>query len=194
MVVRRFLNIFNTDRVTGQLEEPRVQLDPRKRDAGLHGVALARGVWIQKPFALTHASVQLSVVLCYVVTCLYHHLEINALPGMPGVFAGGDCVTGPSTVIRAIEAGKVSAANIDQYLGFSHLITLNVEIPPATHKHKTECGRIADTEREALDRKYDFGMVELPMTDEETKQECSRCLRCDHFGLGALRDGRAFEW
>ena len=34
-----------------------------------------------------------------------------------GVFAGGDCVTGPATVIRAIAAGKVAAANIDNYLG-----------------------------------------------------------------------------
>ena len=34
-----------------------------------------------------------------------------------GIFAGGDCVTGPATVIRAIAAGKVAAANIDEYLG-----------------------------------------------------------------------------
>ena len=38
---------------------------------------------------------------------------------MPGVFAGGDCATGPSTVISAIAAGKVIAANIDEYLGIS---------------------------------------------------------------------------
>ena len=37
---------------------------------------------------------------------------------MPGVFAGGDCATGPSTVISAIAAGKVIAANIDEYLGY----------------------------------------------------------------------------
>lgn len=35
-----------------------------------------------------------------------------------GVYAGGDCVTGPATVIRAIAAGKVAAANIDEYLKF----------------------------------------------------------------------------
>ncbi len=35
----------------------------------------------------------------------------------PGVFAGGDCATGPATVIRAIAAAKVVAANIDEYLG-----------------------------------------------------------------------------
>ena len=42
------------------------------------------------------------------------------MPEMEGVFAGGDCVTGPATVIRAIAAGKAAAANIDDYLGFHH--------------------------------------------------------------------------
>ena len=45
------------------------------------------------------------------------------------VFAGGDCVTGPASAIRAIAAGKVAAANIDEYLGFHHEITTDVEIP-----------------------------------------------------------------
>ena len=36
----------------------------------------------------------------------------GAIPGFDGVFSGGDCQTGPSTVIRAINAGKVAAANI----------------------------------------------------------------------------------
>ena len=39
------------------------------------------------------------------------------LPELEGVFAGGDCVTGPATVIRAIAAGKAAAANIDEYPG-----------------------------------------------------------------------------
>ena len=116
------------------------------------------------------------------------------VPGMPGVFAGGDCTFGPATVIRAIEAGKVSAANIDAYLGFSNKITLNVEIPPAPHSHKTASGRVTSMERDALDRKQDFEIFEKPMSDEEMKQECSRCLRCDHFGMGKLRDGRVYQW
>ena len=51
-----------------------------------------------------------------------------------GVFAGGDCVTGPATVIKAIAAGKVAAANIDEYLGFNHEITCDVEIPYASNE------------------------------------------------------------
>lgn len=35
---------------------------------------------------------------------------------MPGVFAGGDCVSGPATVIEAVVAGKKAANCIEQYL------------------------------------------------------------------------------
>ena len=59
-----------------------------------------------------------------------------------GVFAGGDCVTGPATVIKAIAAGKVAAANIDEYLGFNHEITCDVEIPYASNEDKVACGRV----------------------------------------------------
>ena len=52
----------------------------------------------------------------------------SEVPNMPGVFAGGDCVTGPSTVIRAIANGKVAAANIDNYLGFNHIIKRGISI------------------------------------------------------------------
>ena len=48
---------------------------------------------------------------------------------MPGVFAGGDCASGPASVIKAIAAAKVVAANIDEYLGYHHVISCDVEIP-----------------------------------------------------------------
>ncbi|UCH31960.1 MAG: FAD-dependent oxidoreductase [Candidatus Bathyarchaeota archaeon] len=41
---------------------------------------------------------------------------INMKTSMKGVFAGGDAVTGPATVIEAILAGKKAAFSIDQYL------------------------------------------------------------------------------
>ena len=56
-------------------------------------------------------------------------LSWSGIENTPGVFAGGDCVTGPATVIRAIAAGKVAAANIDTYLGYNHVIKSDVEIP-----------------------------------------------------------------
>ena len=41
---------------------------------------------------------------------------------------------------------------------------------------------------------YNFDAIELTMSDEELSQECSRCLRCDHFGFGAFRGGRSTKW
>ena len=116
------------------------------------------------------------------------------IDNMDGVFAGGDCVTGPATVIRAIAAGKVAAANIDEYLGFHHEIDPGVEIPTARLNNKPPHGRIDTTEREAGERKHDFKCIECGLTDEEAYSEASRCLRCDHFGYGIFRGGRKGKW
>ena len=48
--------------------------------------------------------------------------------------------------------------------------------------------------RKPQDRKNDFEPIEFSMSDEEADQECSRCLRCDHFGFGAFRGGRSTKW
>lgn len=112
----------------------------------------------------------------------------------PGVFAGGDCVTGPATVIRAIAAGKVAAANIDEYLGYHHTISCDVAIPPAVYEDKEPCGRIQLSEEEADIRKRNFEAFECGMTKQEACQEAGRCLRCDKFGYGSLKGGRAAIW
>ena len=116
------------------------------------------------------------------------------IDNMDGVFAGGDCVTGPATVIRAIAAGKVAAANIDDYLGFHHVIDVGVEVPTARLNNKPPHGRINTTEREAGERKHDFKCIECGLTDEEAYAEASRCVRCDHFGYGIFRGGRKGKW
>lgn len=112
----------------------------------------------------------------------------------PGVFAGGDCTTGPATVVKAIAAAKVVAANIDEYLGYHHEITTDIEIPKPNLADRKPCGRVNMTEREASERKHDFEGIEIPMSECECKQEASRCLRCDHFGYGIFKGGRKTEW
>ena len=118
----------------------------------------------------------------------------GAVPNFDGLFIGGDCQTGPATVIRAINAGRVASANIDRYLGFDHKIKLDVELPTVQFKGKHECGRCELGEREAGERIHDWNLVEQGLTEEEARQEASRCLRCDHFGFGAFRGGRNLEW
>ena len=116
------------------------------------------------------------------------------IDNMDGVFAGGDCVTGPATVIRAIAAGKVAAANIDEYLGFRHELNVEVEIPPIRLDDRCSCGRVNMKERNASERRKDFKLMECGMSEEEALQESRRCLRCDHFGYGIFKGGRVEKW
>ncbi len=111
-----------------------------------------------------------------------------------GMYAGGDCVTGPATVIKAIAAGKVAAANIDQFLGYNHVISSDIEIPEPLLNDKTPCGRVNLAEKESWARKTNFEGIEYTMSDEEAVQETSRCLRCDRHGCGVLRGGRQNQW
>ena len=113
---------------------------------------------------------------------------------MDNVFAGGDCVTGPATAIRAIAAGKVAAANIDEHLGYRHEITVDVEIPSPKLNNRAPHGRINTTEREASQRRCDFEDIECGLTQEGAVTEASRCLRCDHFGYGIFKGGRVEKW
>ena len=108
-----------------------------------------------------------------------------------GVFAGGDCVTGPATVIRAIAAGKVAAANIDEFLGYNHVISADVEIPRVRLDDNRSCARVNMKVRQASERIKDFELIEEGMTCEEACQEARRCIRCDHFGFGILKGGRS---
>lgn len=110
--------------------------------------------------------------------------------GADNVFVGGDCQTGPATVIRAIAAGKVAARNIDEFLGYHHTLDCGIEAPAAQANNRVPCGRVNIAERPARERKLDFAAVECEMTSEEAAQECARCLRCDHFGCGSMDEGR----
>ena len=113
-----------------------------------------------------------------------------AAEGQAHVFVGGDCQTGPSTVIRAIAAGKVAARAIDGFLGYCHKLPGDGEAPAAWPNDRTPKGRVELAERPARERKRDFEGVECGMSREEVIQECGRCLRCDQFGCGATEEGR----
>lgn len=113
---------------------------------------------------------------------------------IPDIFSGGDCASGPATVIKAIAAGKVLAANIDSYLGYHHEISCNIEIPIPNKKNRKPCGRCELPEREVSERKNDFDQIELCLSEEAAKQEADRCLRCDHYGFGIFKGGREKLW
>ena len=116
------------------------------------------------------------------------------IEGYEDVFSGGDCVTGPKTVIKAIAAGKVAARNIDSYLGYNHVIERDVDLPPVEFKGRVSCARSEQLERGVEVRRHDFDKFELGLSDEGAAQEAGRCLHCDHYGFGAFRGGREDRW
>ena len=118
----------------------------------------------------------------------------SAVPGAHNIFAGGDAVSGPATVIRAVAAGKVAAANIDNFLGFDHKVSCDVEVPPAHFTNTPPCGRVNLKNRHLSSYCGDFSLLKEGMSLEEAQQEASRCLRCDHFGYGSFKGGRNTEW
>ena len=116
------------------------------------------------------------------------------VPGSGNVFAGGDAVSGPATVILAVAAGKVAADNIDNFLGFDHKISVDVEIPAPQLTNSPACGRVNLAGRPLENIAGDFDLVTQGMSQEECQQECGRCLRCDHFGYGIFKGGRKLGW
>ncbi len=104
----------------------------------------------------------------------------------PGVFAGGDVVTGPYTVVDAIAAGKNVAAVIDRYLrgqplaAPAHATVPDVFVEPtAADDAAEEAGRAEPATLPCAARRRNFAEVELGLTPEEAVAEAHRCLRCD---------------
>ena len=120
--------------------------------------------------------------------------DTSSVADVDNVFAGGDAVSGPATVIRAVAAGKVAAANIDAYLGFEHKIKTDVVVPPAHLTNAPPCGRVNLKSHCTPDCKGNFDLVVEGMSRKEADQESERCLRCDYFGFGSFRGGRTGEW
>ena len=120
--------------------------------------------------------------------------DTSSVADVDNVFAGGDAVSGPATVTRAVAAGKVAAANIDAYLGFEHKIKTDVVVPPAHLTNAPPCGRVNLKSHCTPDCKGNFDLVVEGMSRKEADQESERCLRCDYFGFGSFRGGRTGEW
>lgn len=107
---------------------------------------------------------------------------------VPGIFAGGDVVSGPATVLQAMHAGRTAADSIHRYL--------RGDPPERTHeplKSVREVPPVELTEEEIMEEKArpempclsvkgragNFKEVELGISEETAIQEARRCLRCD---------------
>lgn len=109
---------------------------------------------------------------------------VTAATNIPGVFAGGDCTAGPSSVVEAIAAGERAAVGIDEYLtGENHAFWRYEKVTETAYDPDDEVSmepraqvRQIPVER----RKHNFEEVELPWTEAVAMAQAHRCLRCDY--------------
>jgi NADH-quinone oxidoreductase subunit F len=100
------------------------------------------------------------------------------------IFAGGDAVTGPSSVVAAIGAGEKAAVSIDAHLtGANHAfwrrdIEVDTAFDPDADPEETPRARVP--ELTANVRVGGFDEVELSWAAEVAVAEARRCLRCDY--------------
>jgi len=107
---------------------------------------------------------------------------------IPGIFAGGDFVTGPTFIIESIAAGRRGAAAIDKYLHDDKTPVLFIDEREETPSEAVE-EELKDVEEEKArvkmptappeDRIHDFREIELGFSEEKAHEEAKRCLRCD---------------
>jgi len=103
--------------------------------------------------------------------------------GVPGVFAGGDLVLGPSSVVESIAAGKRAATSIDRYLRGEDL---------KAGREKKEVNRVEKPPKEGIEekareatpllpvdqRRRNFGEVKPGFSEEMAMNEVQRCMTC----------------
>ncbi|WP_105614622.1 NADH-quinone oxidoreductase subunit NuoF [Vallitalea okinawensis] len=104
------------------------------------------------------------------------------MTNLDGVFAGGDVVRGPDTVIQAIADGKKVAESIDMYLGGEGVLNKGpeIEIPsPVDYAEVVEHDRFPMNVLDPEDRSDNFDEVVYGFHRLNAIAESMRCLRCD---------------
>ncbi|MFH1650943.1 MAG: FAD-dependent oxidoreductase [Chloroflexota bacterium] len=102
----------------------------------------------------------------------------------PGVWAGGDAVSGPDSVIRAIAAGRKAAGEIDKYLGGSG--DIDEELTPersigfcwGKQEDFAEKPRVTMPMLKPEKTVDSFIEVETGLTEEGAVAEGKRCFQC----------------
>jgi len=121
--------------------------------------------------------------------------ENRLATNVPGVFAGGDFVSGPGMVIEAIAAGRRGAIAVDKYLRGDasrvEIYDLKSSVPPPVIARSASDEAISEEESwepqfrpetprlPVQERKGSFKEIELAFSEEKARQEAKRCLRCD---------------
>ena len=114
--------------------------------------------------------------------------ENSLATNIPGIFAGGDFTTGPSTIIRAIASGRRAALAIDRHLqGDKGRLEILDEKSSMKEEHRLALEEETEEEKPRArlelerpeERTRDFREVEKGLDKDQALYEAMRCLRCD---------------
>ncbi|MBW1801954.1 MAG: FAD-dependent oxidoreductase, partial [Deltaproteobacteria bacterium] len=106
---------------------------------------------------------------------------------VPHIFAAGDAVTGPASVIEAVAAGHKAVEAIHRYINGEDLSLYAEQLaarePPGEDWSDIPTdinreARVKSEHRDAGKRVSSFDEVDLSFTEKEAKQEANRCLNC----------------
>jgi len=108
----------------------------------------------------------------------------TGVTSVPWLFAGGDAVSGPSSVAEAIAAGERTAVAIDAMLtGSEHAFWRGYRDPGVTFDPAADPVTYAREKLHTIaleKRRQNFAEVELPWNEGTALRQAKRCLRCDY--------------
>ncbi len=102
-----------------------------------------------------------------------------------GVFAAGDAVLGPATVIQAVAQGNQVADEVDHYLRTGRVEKVVVRPGYEVIEQRFDMEQYYKAVRPSVrelaieERRGNFNEVELPLDERTIQEECKRCIRCD---------------
>jgi NADPH-dependent glutamate synthase beta subunit-like oxidoreductase len=111
--------------------------------------------------------------------------EVSFATPLPGLFAAGEVVSGPSSVIQAIAAGRKAATSIDRHLGGDGVIeealapVQEANLWIGRDENFSSRGREPMPYLPLVDRQTSFNTIELGFDEPAALREARRCLRCD---------------
>jgi len=103
----------------------------------------------------------------------------------PGVFAAGDAVSGPATVVQAVAHGNLVAVAVDHWLQTGEIVKPHYETPRPDIEQPYNLDDYADAPRpqipeiKVIERIGNFNEVETGFDEQTAQEEAKRCLRCD---------------
>lgn len=122
------------------------------------------------------------------------------------IFAGGDCVTGPATVIQAVAAGRHAAEAMNCFLMKGYVKEANIDyscsrgsledLPKWEFEKLPKLARAKMPALSVEERRDNFNQVELGYDEQTAREEARRCLRCgctERYGCDLRKEASAHE-